>query len=104
MDFFPKELGSKLPETAVGIIELFKPSQPFNADVWIGQGKKYPQNPIDVDSSVCNYCEDLHKIPDSFTQECLPTHSLSIKCFLEFTIPPVNEGLGNIHTSHCFSH
>jgi hypothetical protein len=54
-------------------IEISDEPLPFDKELWIGKGRKVPENLLEVDQALFDYCNGLHDIPivayQNFTRE-----------------------------------
>ena len=76
---------------------------PFEKSLWIGKGRKYPKNPLDVPFGLINYCNHLLEIPDDIAQKFIPDSSLDIKAFLRYKLPDITFSLPIKKAQCCFS-
>jgi len=59
---------------------------PFNESLWIGTGRKYPKNPIEVPFELANHCDDLLEIP-SDSAVFFPQDDITVEEFLNWNLP-----------------
>ena len=68
-------------------IEILDEPLPFDREAWIGKRKKVPDNPLEVDQSIIDYCETLLEIPSTIIQYSFPSSKACVKSFITHTLP-----------------
>lgn len=74
----------------------------FNESLWIGIGRKYPENPIQVPLELETYCDDLLQIP-SDSSIFFPRDDIMVEEFLDWNLPAPSNAMVFIQPDRCFS-
>jgi len=74
----------------------------FEKSKWIGQGKKYPSNPLHGPLELIYYCDSLLEIPSAVRQNYFPTPRSTVKAFLAYPSPKITYSLATLKPQQCF--
>lgn len=83
------------------VIDIETPVPIFNAEYWIGNGKKYPKFP-EIPPEVSAACSNILSVPQH-VKEDLPNPQLSVVQFMQQDLPPQSSAIDTTKTSQWFS-
>jgi len=84
------------------VIDLASDTPLFEKDKWIGRGRTYPKNPVEVPWEVASYCKALLVIPSEFAEEAFPDNNIGVEAFLALKLPKVSFSVVHIQPDRCF--